>query len=184
MSTNITSNDLLDSYKGKIYTQKYKEEERIDGVKVMDLHIYVGEDGSFSEIARLSDKGELIAIPDFHIKQINRSDLDPHCIKAWHFHFKQDEVWYINSDSKLLVGLLDIRKNSSTAGKSRRIVLGDGKTHLLFIPKGVAHGSRNLLNTQSVMWYFVNEYFDKNQPDEQRLPWDMLGADFWEPQKD
>ncbi len=184
MSTNITHDDLLDLYKEKIYTQKYREEEHIDGVMIVDLHLHVGEDGSFSEIARLSDKGELLSIPGFHIKQINRSNLDPQCVKAWHLHYKQDEVWYINPESKLLVGLLDVRKNSKSPGHVQRLTLGGGKTQLLFIPRGVAHGSRNLLNTEAMMWYLVNEYFDKSQPDEQRLPWDLLGADYWESQKD
>jgi len=31
--------------------------------------------------------------------------------------------------------------------------------------------------------YLVNQEYNINQPDEYRLPWDKVGADFWEIKK-
>lgn len=108
----------------------------------------------------------------------------PGSIKAWHLHFKQDFVWYISPFDHLFVGLWDLRKNSKTKGKTMRIVLGFGKSELLFIPKGVAQGSSVFQSNPLDLYVFVNKKFNINHPDEKRLPWDSLGEDFWKAKKD
>ena len=60
-----------------------------------------------------------------------------------------------------------------------RFALGAGKARLLFIPRGVAHGVANLSSRPASIIYFVNRAFDAENPDEHRLPWDVIGAAFW-----
>lgn len=184
MSSGLTTNDLVDQYQSKIYNQSYNKEKIIEGVKIVDAHINVGEDSDFSEVLRIDERGELIVFPGFRLKQVNRTRLHPNSIKAWHLHLKQDEIWYVMPRYHLLVGLWDLRKNSNTKDIRMRVILGGGKSQLLYIPKGVAHGSANFLNVDVDMLYFVDQLFDKKNPDEKRLNWNILGEDFWQPARD
>ena len=61
-----------------------------------------------------------------------------------------------------------------------RLVMGSGKAQLLYIPGGVGHGGANIWREPATILYYVSQQFDLNDPDERRLPWDMLGADFWQ----
>ena len=184
MDNSLTIDDINDQFKSKIYSQDYSDKQKIDGVTLYPLSIHVSEDGDFSELVRINDKGEIDGIPGFKLEQINRTRLINGIVKAWHIHLEQDEIWYVNPEAHLLIGLFDARKNSPTAGFVMRFIMGGGKSQLLYIPKGVAHGSANLLNEPSVIWYFINKQFSSNKPDEMRLPWDTLGANFWEPKRD
>jgi dTDP-4-dehydrorhamnose 3,5-epimerase len=64
-----------------------------------------------------------------------------------------------------------------------RFVLGAGRAQALYIPRGVAHGLANIWTQPANMIYLVNQLFDPENPDEHRLPWDVLGNDFWEIKK-
>ena len=103
----------------------------------------------------------------------------PGAIKAFHLHYRQDDIWFVPPHDRMLVGLLDTRKASPTAGIHQRIVLGAGRAQLLFIPRGVAHGVTNQAASPGSIFYFVNRQFDPSDPDERRLPHDILGAQFW-----
>lgn len=180
----LTLNDIQDSVSSKIYTQDYSKKEIIEGVKIIPLSNHVGEEGDFCELIRIAENGNLTQLPTFKLAQINRTKLYPATIKAWHLHFNQNEVWYISPSDHLLVGLWDVRKHSKTQLKTMRIVLGGSHSQLLFIPKGVAHGSSNLTQQSVELFYFVDKVFDIHKPDEKRIHWDVLGADFWLPRKD
>jgi dTDP-4-dehydrorhamnose 3,5-epimerase len=54
---------------------------------------------------------------------------------------------------------------------------------LVYIPAGVAHGAANLWQSPAAILYFVSSQFDPADPDELRLPWDFLGAEFWQVQQ-
>lgn len=182
--TNLTMDDIVVDAIPKIYTQNYLKKEIIDGVKIIALHNHVSEEGDFSELIRFSKDGTMTQLPIFKIAQINRTKLHPKSIKAWHLHFKQNEIWYITPSDHLLVGLWDVRRGSRTESKIMRVVLGGGNSQLLFIPRGVAHGSCNLTEKSVELFYFVDQSFHLANPDEKRMHWDTLGAEFWVPQKD
>jgi len=67
-----------------------------------------------------------------------------------------------------------------------KIMLGDGNSILVRIPPGVAHGCRNLGDEPARIIYMVDEQFsaEPGSTDEGRLPWDLVGAEIWEPTKD
>lgn len=181
---NLTIDDIDPTAVKKIYTQSYNKEELIEGVRLIQLDNHVSEEGDFCELIRLNENGALINLPFFKLTQINRTKLYSQSIKAWHLHFSQNEIWYISPADHLLVGLWDTRKESKTKLKTTRLVLGGGNSQLLFIPKGIAHGNRNLSTKSVELFYFVDKLFNVDDPDEKRLPWDILGADFWLPQRD
>ena len=105
--------------------------------------------------------------------------MEPGTIKAWHLHSRQEDLWFIPPHDRCLIGLLDVREESETYKRSMRFVMGAGRARLLLIPRGVAHGIANLGNRPASMFYFVNRAFDREEPDEQRLSWDVLGEGFW-----
>jgi len=172
----MDKNNLLPDVKDKVTTQDYSPNTTIDGVHFIDLKMFTDDGGSFMELLRL-DNGLTLSEEGFELRQINHSIVDPGLVKAWHLHFQQDEMWYIPPANKVLLGLYDVRDDSPTKGESMRIALGDHKTRLLYIPHGVAHGVANITLERQQIIYFSSQHF--NPEDENRLPWDILGADFW-----
>lgn len=180
----LTTDDLSDSVRANVYTQDYSKQPQIDGVKILPVRNFVGEDGDFCEILRIGQNGKIADLPDFKIAQISRSRLTPKSIKAWHVHLNQEDLWYISPSNTLFVGLWDLRKNSPTNDATMRITLGAGQSNLLFIPRGVAHGMKNTSKKDINLFYFVNSQFDLKNPDEKRLKWDAKGEDFWQTPKE
>lgn len=184
MSKDLSLKDISSDVEGKVYAMDYSPKSEIDDVKIISLKTFLSEEGDFGEIIKINSRAELKGIPKFSVAQINRTMLLPGSVKAWHLHLRQDEVWFVVPSSHLLVGLWDVRKNSRTNGETMRIILGGGLSQLLYIPKGVAHGSLNLARYSAELFYFVNRQFDINNPDEKRISWDAKGEDFWKPQGD
>lgn len=174
--------DISPNVSGHLSLQEYKSDKSIDGVRLIDFDLHIDDGGDFHEIARL--KNSVVAgFEDFELMQINRSRFNPGLIKAFHLHMKQDEIWAVHPLDRLLVGLLDIRKTSSTEGTQMRLVLGGGKCRMLYIPRGVAHGGMALDQRPIDVMYLVNQNFSPSDPDEWRLPWNLLGEDFWQIKK-
>lgn len=173
--------DIDKKIRSEIFPPDYSPIPTIKNVFFVELKNYIEEDGDFSEIVRIGKNGELEKVPKFKLAQLNRTKLNPGTIKAWHLHLKQDVLWYLNPVDYLFVGLWDIRKNSETVGLRMRVVLGEGKSQLLFIPRGVAHGSANFTTRPVYLHYFTNRTFEVKNPDEKRIRWDISGADFWTP---
>lgn len=184
MSKDLSLKDISSDIVDKVYPMDYSPKNQLDGVKIIQLKTFLSEEGDFGEIMRLNHKAEFKDIPKFSVAQINRTMLLPGSVKAWHLHLKQDEIWFAMPSAHLLVGLWDVRKNSRTSGGTTRIILDGGHSQLLYIPRGVAHGSLNLANEPAQLFYFVNRQFDINNPDEERVPWDAKGESFWKPQGD
>ena len=171
--------DLASEYAAVLTTQAYTKATPIDGVKVLPLNLMMDDGGTFAELIRLDEKGHLLAIPEFQVRQSSYSLVLPGAIKAFHLHYSQEDVWFVPPTDRLLVGLVDCRKDSPTCGLSMRVILGGGRAQLLYIPRGVAHGGANIDAKPSSIFYFVNQHFNLDDPDERRLPWDILGEAFW-----
>jgi dTDP-4-dehydrorhamnose 3,5-epimerase len=161
--------------------ENYSPQKTIQDVKMIELKRFTGEDGSFNEAVRI-DNGKVVLPSElygFEVKQINHSRVVPNTVKAWHLHQNQDEIWFIHPEAKLIVGLLDVRENSPTNGLSMKFALGDGRAHLLYIPRGVAHGLSNPYYQDATMTYLVNNWFDG--ADELRLPYYyIVDREFWD----
>ena len=175
--------DVSSELRGRLKRQDYKPSKIIDGVRLIDFDFHSDDGGDFYEMARLTN-GVISNLGPFDLKQINRSRFNPGLVKAFHLHLKQDEVWAVHPLDKLLVGLLDARKGSKTEGLQMRLVVGGGKSRMLYIPKGVAHGGMALDQKPVDVIYLVNQNFSPADPDEWRLPWNALGDEFWEIRKE
>lgn len=146
--------------------QDYGAKPSIMGVRIKDLKTLYSDDGSFTELGRFGTYGKL---------QINLSVLEPGAIKAFHLHNMQEDFWM--TTEPLLVGLFDGREDSPTFGTQMRFVLCNQG---LRIPEGVLHGVANLGASPRSLIYAVTNFFNPEDPDEERYPWDYLGKDFWE----
>lgn len=169
---------LAPGYADKVSTQSYGGKPRIQGVRLIDLRLMSDEGGDFAEIARLHN-GQLEGVSEYNAAQISYSFMEPGTIKAWHLHYRQDDLWFVPPHDRLLVGLLDTRADSPTVDSVMRLTMGAGRARLLLIPRGVAHGVANLSPFPASVIYFTNQSFNLDDPDERRLPYDELGADFW-----
>ena len=179
MSKPLSIADIGIDYAPFLTTQEYGKRPPIEGVRLTDLRLMNDDGGSFAELVRLDERGCLEAFPDFSVRQSSYSLILPGAIKAFHLHFRQEDVWFVPPTDRLLVGLLDARQESPTRGQTMRIVLGGGNAQLMYIPRGVAHGVANLWSIPGTVIYFVNQQFRLEDPDERRLPHDILGSQFW-----
>lgn len=164
----------------QVFTQDYTPRPKIEGVRIIDLKLMVDDGGSFAELVRLDDQGNLELIPDFKVRQTSYSEVLPGAVKAFHLHYNQEDVWFVPPTDRMVIGLVDARKDSPTYQVSQRFVMGAGRAQLLYIPRGVGHGGANIGMKPSTIFYFVNQHFNLQNPDEHRLPWDVLGKDFWQ----
>lgn len=177
----LNIDNIAPEYRDDISCQEYAGGTPIDGVQFLPLRQFGDEGGYFIELARLTEEGCIEGLePDaFKVRQSNFSVLLPGAVKAWHIHYRQEDLWFVPPSERILVGLKDLREASPTKGQTMRFTMGGGKSQLLLIPRGVAHGCANPWTTNTFMFYFVSQQFSMEDPDERRLAWDALGAEFW-----
>ncbi len=145
----------------------------IDGVKVKRLIRHPDDRGFFQEILR--DDDDLLT----RFGQASLSMSYPGVIKAFHYHQRQDDLWFFPVGSAQVV-LYDLREGSQTRGATQVLYPGEHNPILIVIPKGVVHGYRVLGNTPLMIVYFTTESYRPEDPDELRLDWDdpAIGFDW------
>jgi dTDP-4-dehydrorhamnose 3,5-epimerase len=141
----------------------------IDGVRIKQLVTHLTEDGYFREILRDDD----IMLETFG--QSSLSLAHPGFIKAFHWHKRQDDVWYIVSGQVRTV-LYDTRQDSGTFKQTQVVIMGEDKPQVLFIPTGVAHGYQVLGQKDAVLLYYTTQHY--NPDDEFRIPFDDKEINF------
>lgn len=145
----------------------------IEGIKEKRLTKYCDDRGFFAELVR--DDENLLSC----FGQASISMSYPGVIKAFHYHDLQDDLWFFPSGNAQVV-LYDLRKNSLTYKETNVFYMGEENPILLLIPKGVAHGYRVLGNKPATIIYFTTKSYNRQQPDEYRIPWndEEIGFDW------
>ncbi|MEV5035961.1 dTDP-4-dehydrorhamnose 3,5-epimerase family protein [Peribacillus frigoritolerans] len=147
----------------------------IEGVKLKKLVKHCDDRGFFTELVR-DDEPELLS----RFGQASCSMSYPGVIKAFHYHEKQDDLWFFPSGNAQVV-LFDLREGSSTKGETDVYYMGEENPIMLLIPKGVAHGYRVLGQKPATILYFTTESYNPIDPDEKRIKWDDAEIGFsWE----
>lgn len=164
--------------------QTYAKEESIKDVLVFKTNVFADDLGGwFKETIRLDEQGQILSLKEqgvlLKVRQSNTSYIAVGGKRFWHIHPKQNEMWATNST--LLVGLIDLRKDSPTYSRRQKVVLSSEKT--LYIPAGVAHGFINPNNFVTTLTYFADQQFtaDENTQEFRIDPKD-LPFDFVEPE--
>lgn len=145
----------------------------IHGVRVKRLVRHCNDRGFFQEILR-DDDGLLE-----RFGQASMSKTYPGVIKAFHYHERQDDLWFFPVGNVQVV-LHDLRVGSPTHGETDVFYMGEEEPTLLLIPSRVAHGYRTLGETPSICIYFTTLSYDVMNPDEKRLPYndESIGFDW------
>ena len=136
----------------------------IAGVEVKRLVKHVDDRGYLMEILRADD-----AIFQA-FGQIYVSMNYPGVIRAWHWHAHQDDH-FCAIRGMIQVPLYDLREDSPSYGELNEFFLGEDNPILLKIPRGVAHGYKTLGVVPSLLLNLPTRPYDREQPDEHRLPW-------------
>jgi len=143
----------------------------IEGVVTKQLVRHCDDRGFFMEILRDDDK----LLTRFGQSSLSMSY--PGVIKAFHYHERQDDIWFFPVGNAQVV-LHDLRETSPTKGVTNVFYMGEINPLLLLIPKGVAHGYRVLGSNPVIITYYTTEAYDPASPDEQRLAWNDAGINF------
>ena len=144
---------------------------KIRGVKFKKLTRNPDDRGFFSEVAR-DDEGLLSKAGQFSVAKTY-----PGVIKAFHYHEKQDDLWFFPVGNARVV-LVDLREDSPTRGVIEQYFMGEDNPSTLLIPIGVAHGYQVLGNEPVVITYLTTESYDSVKPDEKRRDWNDPEIDF------
>ena len=55
----LTLDDVLLKLKDQVFVQDYSKKKVIDGVKIVEVKKFSGEDGTFEELTRMNQSGNL-----------------------------------------------------------------------------------------------------------------------------
>lgn len=145
----------------------------IAGVKIKQLKIFPDDRGFLTEIIKQGD--EVFA----NIKQTTYTETYPGVIKAFHWHRKQTDVWFVAKGMAQVV-LYDLREDSSTHKETNIFYLGEKNPRVLLIPPGVSHGYKVLGNEPVGLFYHATEVYDPENLDEERIAFDSpeIGFDW------
>ncbi len=137
----------------------------IDGVLAKSLRVIPDERGRLMEIMRCDDN----VFEKFG--QMYMTTTYPGVVKAWHSHMKQDDnITAVKGMLKLV--LFDNREGSPTYGEVNEFFIGDQNPQLVHVPKYVFHGWKCISQEEALVINCVTEPYDRENPDEQRLPFD------------
>jgi len=150
------------------------ESKMIKGVQIKKIVKHNDDRGFFAEILKEND-------PFFKcVKQTSYTETKPGIIKAFHYHKKQDDMWFVAKGEAQVV-LYDMRDDSETKGNIQMIIAGEDDPMLIYIPKMVAHGYKVLGDKPVCLFYHTTESYDPKNPDEGRIPHDSESIGFdWE----
>lgn len=139
----------------------------IDGVVVKNLRTFKDDRGFFREVIRDTD--------EFFrggFAQWSHSKMARNTVKAWHFHHRQTDWWYVGIGVIATV-LYDNREESPTYRKKMEFKLGESELDseaaeaVVRIPPGVLHGCK-VLSDIAHLFYITSEVY--NPEDEGRFP--------------
>lgn len=141
------------------------------GIKKLTLHC--DDRGFFTEVLKFGEE-------TYHpVKQTMYSETLPGIIKAFHWHKRKWDIWFIVKGMAQVV-LYDLREDSPTKGETQVIYAGEKNFLLIAIPPYVAHGYRVLSQSPLGIFYHTTESYNPNDPDEERIPLDspQIGFDW------
>lgn len=125
----------------------------INGVTVTPLKTFPDDRGYFREIARTAEN------PLKPFAQLSATLSYPSIIKAFHYHTKQDDLWYVASGNIQAV-LYDRREDSPTYQETQVVPMGDHNPVTLFIPHGVVHGYKVVGHQPALVVYATSHEYD------------------------
>lgn len=128
---------------------------------VFSVNKFSDKRGSFSEIFNEKTVKNFFK-KKFICKQVNYVFSKKNSLRGIHLQKKpksQEKILKV-IDGRILDVIVDLRKNSPTYGKYKKIILSSKNNKQIFIPKNFGHGYLTLSKTAKVV-YFCSENYDK-----------------------
>lgn len=144
---------------------------KIHDVVVKKLVTFADDRGYLREVLR--DDDDLMT----RFGQTTFTKTYPGVIKAFHWHRRQDDLWYV-VDGMARVVLYDRRPESPTHGETQVVFAGEDNPVLILIPAGIAHGYQVLGPKPVMLIYHTTQSYDPADPDEERIPFDDPAINF------
>jgi len=104
--------------------------------------------------------------------QINISQSLPGVIRAWHRHLRNQVDFFTVLKGTVKICIYDNDKKSETFGKLVEIISSEKKLQIVKVPGNFWHGTKTIGNESSYTVYFLNNLYNYEDPDEERIPWD------------
>lgn len=164
--------DLASKRRRKVLKEAPMLEPAIRDVAIKELVRHCDERGFFLELVRRND--------GFFAEgfgQWSMSRMHPGVVKAWHYHMRQVDWWFVPRGNLKAV-LHDRRDDSETKGVTQEFLMGDAYApYVLRIPPGVLHGCK-VIGGETDLMYVASAIYDGS--DEFRVPHDdpAIGYDW------
>ena len=132
----------------------------IPEIKVIRFARFMDHRGYFTEPSRRSDIQSLDFFEGIDFLQVNESFSKAGTVRGLHFQsppYSQDKLVRVVQGSVLDV-VVDIRPNSTTYGEHFKIKLDSIQHHMMFVPKGMAHGFLSL-EDDTIFTYKCTDYY-------------------------
>jgi dTDP-4-dehydrorhamnose 3,5-epimerase len=154
----------------------------IEGVKIKKLTVHkdISDTGAPGE--KPGHLMEVLRADEGLLKKFGQTTFTvayPGTIKAFHWHKKQDDLWFVAGGRAKIV-LYDLRRDSETFGETQVIIADEKEPILVLIPAGVAHGYKVLGDKPVLLFYHTTEPYNAKNPDEERISYDdpKIGYDW------
>jgi len=138
------------------------------GVQKITPILHKDDRGFLGEIFR-QDWNDII--PEFIPNQILISQSKIGVIRAWHRHIRSQIDLILVRKGILKICVYDSDKNSKSFGQLVQIISSADNPKLIKIPGHLWHGTKNIGNETSEIIYLINNLYDYENPDEERLDW-------------
>ena len=138
------------------------------GIQKISLSLHNDKRGFLSEIFRQDWNNFLY---DFIIKQVLLSQSKPGVIRAWHRHLRnQIDILFVQK-GLVKICVYDGDSSSKSYGKLVEIISDSENPQIVKIPGHLWHGTKNIGSYTSEILYLINNLYDYENPDEERLDW-------------
>jgi len=135
----------------------------LEGIQIERLKRGPDERGFFTELIR-KDWKELLQQDE--IVQANLSITYPDTIRAWHRHLRGQVDYFI-----VLKGAIKICIYDEETRKLNEIISTEKELQVVKVPGKYWHGFKAIGDKAAWLIYFVNRLYDRENPDEERRPW-------------
>lgn len=143
----------------------------IEGVKIKELKVWKDKPDLEQPDVKPGFLMEVLRSDENLLRKFGQTTFTvayPGTIKAFHWHKKQDDLWFV-AQGKAMIVLHDLREDSKTKGETQVIYAGEGDYKLILIPVGVAHGYKVLSDEPVLLFYHTTEPYNAKNPDEERI---------------
>jgi len=152
----------------------------IKGVKIKELVVHQDIPDVDEPLSEPGILMEVLRDDDEFLKRFGQTTFTiayKDTIKAFHWHKKQDDIWFI-ATGKAAVVLYDLREDSPTFQETQLIYAGEDDYKLILIPDGVAHGYKVISDEPVLLFYHTTQSYNREYLDEERIPWNDSSINF------